>query len=254
LKQMYEVWIAVRSVVIWFIALLMLFIVVCLAILSYPFRLYHFVHILAETYARFVLFISGVRFRISGIENLEETGPFIVVSNHQSMFDAVAMYTFLEIPFRWVAKASLFRIPFLGLAMKAGGYISVERDQPRKAAVSLLEAARGVNSGISVVIFPEGTRSFEDGSMRPFKNGSFLLAKKAKVTLQPVVFWGSHKIIPVKRKKLFQKIYPGKVFISIIKPIHPDDYSSLEVDEISDLIRTKMQISLDQMKLESQKA
>jgi len=245
---MHDLYITFRSVFIWILSVFLIFFLSSLAVLTYPFRMYNFVHLLSRFFARTMLFISGVHYEIRDPENILPGGPVIVVSNHQSMFDAIGMYTFLQMPFRWVAKSSLFRIPVFGLALKAAGYIPVERDNPKQAAKSLFEAARDVQKGISVVIFPEGTRSFEDGTMRPFKNGSFLLAKKAKVMLQPVVFWGSHKIIPVDRNNFMQKIYPGKIAITILPPISPDSYRNLSIDEISDFIRKDMEKSLLQMK------
>ena len=243
-------WITVRSLLIWSVAVLMLFSASSIAVISYPFRLHNFVHFLSRVFAKVMILFSGVRFHISGKEKLYRLEPIIVVSNHQSMFDAVGMYTFLDIPFRWVAKASLFRIPVFGLALKSAGYIPVERNDPKKAVKSLFNAARDIQKGMSVVIFPEGTRSYDDGTMRPFKNGSFLLAKKAKVVIQPVTFWGSHKIIPVNKLNWLQRIYPGSVFITVHDPIHPEEYKDLSVDGISDLIKNVMEKSLYQMKSE----
>ena len=234
----------------WIVSLALLISVSFLAVLSYPFKIQNFVHFLSKIFAKTIILLSGVRFEIAGREKLFRSGPVIIVSNHQSMFDAVGMYTFLDIPFRWVAKASLFRIPVFGLALRSAGYIPVERDDPRKAVKSLFEAARDVNNGMSVAIFPEGTRSNDDGSMKPFKNGSFLLAKKAKAVIQPVTFWGSHKIIPVNRNRWLQKIYPGNVYITLHDPIHPEDYKNHTVDDLSAMVRNIMEKSLDKMRME----
>jgi 1-acyl-sn-glycerol-3-phosphate acyltransferase len=244
-------WITIRSLCIWAVSVFVLLSISFIAVLSYPFHMQNFVHFLSRIFAKIMIFVSGVRFEITGREKLYRSGPIIIVSNHQSMFDAIGMYTFLDIPFRWVAKASLFRIPIFGLALKSAGYIPVERNDPKKAVKSLFEAARDIHNGMSVAIFPEGTRSNNDGTMKPFKNGSFLLARKAKVVIQPVTFWGSHLIIPVNKKNWFQKVYPGKVSIIVHDPIFPDVYKDFSVDEISNYIRVIMEKSLSAMKSEN---
>lgn len=123
---------------------------------------------------------------------------------------------------RWVAKASLFKVPFLGWAMKASGYVSVEREDRKNAYKAFMVAIDKVKKGNSVVIFPEGTRS-DDGSIGAFKKGSCLLALRSNAPATPVTIIGTWEII----KKGSGWIKPGPVDIIIspavgIDPSSPD--------------------------------
>lgn len=126
---------------------------------------------------------------------------------------------------RWVAKASLFKIPFVGWSMKAAGYISVDRSNKKKAYQSFVATVEKIKHGCSVVIFPEGTRS-EDGTIGPFKKGSHLLAIRAKAPMVPVTIIGTGNII----KKSRLTIKPGPVRIIISPPVLTDSATSKDKD------------------------
>ena len=117
-------------------------------------------------------------------------------------------------PFRWLAKEELFKIPIFGPAMRRAGYIPINRGNPRDALKSLNNAAAKIREGASVVVFPEGTRS-EDGNLLPFKNGGFILAIKSRVPIIPVAIHGTQAIKP---KKSFW-IHPRTVHLHFGDPI-----------------------------------
>jgi len=243
-NTIFEFWIFLRSVYFWILCVIVTAVICLLASLTLPFRAYNLVTHLARLWGRIMIMLSPVTFIVENKEKLYTGGPVILISNHQSMFDVVTMFTFIRMHVRWMAKDSLFYIPVFGWAMKAAGFIPVVRNDKKKAIKALYEAAEDIRNGVSVILFPEGTRGFEDGSMRPFKGGGFILARKARVPLQPVVVYGAHKIIPVKRNQKFQKIYPGIVNVAILDPILPEEYGHMKADELSDFVRKKMEVKL----------
>ncbi len=140
------------------------------------------------------LTMAGIRVSVSGAENIP-AGPIIVMSNHASNFDILAMLGHFPRTLSWIAKKELFEIPIFGWSMRCGGYIPLDRGDGRKALKSMDEAATQIRDGVSVIIFPEGTRT-RDGQLLPFKRGGFLLATKAGVPVVPVTINGSFAINP----------------------------------------------------------
>jgi 1-acyl-sn-glycerol-3-phosphate acyltransferase len=174
-------------------------------------------HLISSLWARWLCQFSGSPVEIIGLENILRDRAQIFVANHQSFFDIFALSGYLPVQIRWVAKASLFRIPFVGWSMKAAGYISVDRSNKKKAYQSFVATVEKVKQGYSVVIFPEGTRS-EDGTIGPFKKGSHLLAVRAKAPMVPVTIIGTRNII----KKNSLVITPGPIRIVISPPVYTD--------------------------------
>ena len=132
---------------------------------------------------------------MEGLEHLQEEGPYIFMSNHQGSYDIFALLGYLPFQFKWLAKKELFSIPILGWAMTAAGYISIDREGTRETVEAMNKAAQKIREGMSVVIFPEGSRS-PDGSIQPFKKGGFTLAVKSKVPIVPIAIAGSREIMP----------------------------------------------------------
>jgi 1-acyl-sn-glycerol-3-phosphate acyltransferase len=148
----------------------------------------------ARFWGRLGLFMAGIKITVSGSELLPD-GPMIVMSNHASNFDILAMQGYFPRPLSWIAKKELFSIPVFGWSMKRGGYIPLDRSDGRKALKSMEEAAQQIRSGTSVIVFPEGTRT-RDGHLLPFKRGGFLLSVRAGVPVVPVSIVGSFAINP----------------------------------------------------------
>jgi len=138
--------------------------------------------------------------------------PQIFIANHQGYYDIFALAGYLSVQLRWVSKSILFRIPFMGWAMKASGYIPVKRNNRKQSYQAFLNTLEAIKAGSSIVVFPEGTRS-KDGSIGVFKKGSQLLAERAKVPVVPVTIVGTRDII----RKGSILIYPNVVRI-IISP------------------------------------
>ncbi len=206
------------------------------------------VHRWAIQWGRFLARFSGTRIHVRHTERLHQSGPVILLSNHQSLFDIPVLYAFLDIPFRWMAKSSLFKLPIIGWSMAAADYIPVERGDSKKALKSMFEAAEQIQNGKSVIIFPEGTRGGIDGKMLSFKKGGFILAKKAAVTIQPVVLWGNQYVLPREDQYLVQRIYSGDVFVEILDPIPPERFADMKPEELSAMIRNVMEEGLERLK------
>lgn len=132
------------------------------------------------------------RVRVEGREKLP-AGPAVLVANHQSMADVIAALGLMH-PYKFVSKSSLFRVPVLGWMMKMAKYVAVDRGKPSSMQRMMEECRRWLGSGMSVLIFPEGTYS-PTGQLLPFKRGAFQLAISEKVPLVPVVLTGTREVV-----------------------------------------------------------
>lgn len=192
-------------------------------------------HRVARLWGKVQLRSTGTHVQIQGLENIDSRRSYILVSNHQSTFDIFALLGYLPIQFRWTAKAELFRTPFMGWAMSRIGYIPIERDSPKKAYRSLLRAAEVVRNGVSVIIFPEGTRS-PDGNLQPFKKGVFLIALKSQAPILPITIQGASRIMP----KGDWRAYPGDVRIQIDPPIDTAGIPAEKEEQLSQRVRSTL--------------
>lgn len=187
-------------------------------------------HYLSKIFGGVILFIAGVKVITEGKELLDKNENYIFISNHASYFDIPVLMKAIPNNVRFIYKDTLTKIPILGWGMYLGGYIPINRDNVRDAMKSLKNAAKKIVKGISVVIFPEGTRS-TDGKPGEFKRGMFVLADEAKVALVPTTILGSDKIL--HRNKF--KINSGTVRVIFNKPI---DYrkDKIILEEIRSII------------------
>lgn len=189
-------------------------------------------HRVARAWARSILLAAGVKVSVKGFSNIDPERSYIYMCNHQSNSDIPILLGRLPVQFRWLAKIELFRIPVLGHSMRGCGYISIDRSNRRSAIRSLNEAAGIIRGGVSVMIFPEGTRSW-DGRIQPFKKGGFVLAIKSGVPIAPIVIHGARAIMPRGRKK----VRPGPVSIEILPPVETTDYNLKDKGKLMDNIR-----------------
>ncbi|NVM23199.1 MAG: 1-acyl-sn-glycerol-3-phosphate acyltransferase, partial [Desulfobacterales bacterium] len=171
-------------------------------------------HLVGRLWGKSILFVSRGRVSVQGLHHIDPCATYIYMANHQSMFDIPALIGYLPVQFRWLAKAELFRIPVFGYSMARVGYISIDRSNRKSAHKSLQAAARKIAQEVSVVIFPEGTRS-TDGQILPFKAGGFYLAIHSGRPIVPVVIYGTRNVMP----KGSLRIRPGRIIISINPPV-----------------------------------
>jgi 1-acyl-sn-glycerol-3-phosphate acyltransferase len=171
-------------------------------------------HRISSLWGRCLCTFNGIQVDIEGLEHIRQDEAQILIANHQGYFDIFALSGFLPLQIRWVAKSSLFKIPFVGWSIAASGYIPVERGNRKKSYQAFLATIGKLKAGNSIVIFPEGTRS-EDGTIGPFKKGSLLLSARSGAPLVPVTLLGTGNII----RKGSGVIRPGRIQIIISPPI-----------------------------------
>lgn len=212
------------------------------AFIVFPFdRKGHILHSIERLWAKIYLGSAGIKVSVHGTENIK-LGPAILMCNHQSALDIFALLASLPISFRFVAKRELFYIPFMGWAMKCVGHISIDRESPRDSKKALDEAKEKIRNGLTVLVFPEGTRS-EDGSLLPFKRGAFHLVKLASVPVIPIGVYGGSLLMP-KGKILPKKA--GTVWIEIGKPIYPD--TEVKKSQIMEEVRREIESLIEKGK------
>ncbi len=164
------------------------------------------------------------RLHISGETVENPRRPYVVVSNHQSLAD-IPLISNLPWEMKWMGKVELFKIPVIGWMMRLAGDVSVDRQSPRSGAQALIRAQRYLEQRCSVMIFPEGTRTL-DGRVRPFTDGAFHLAIRAKVPILPMVIEGSRNCIPKHSWKFGE---PSDIRLKIL---HPIDTFSLSLSDV----------------------
>jgi 1-acyl-sn-glycerol-3-phosphate acyltransferase len=187
---------------------------------------------LARLWSRLLLAASGARVAYEGLEHVPRDAPAVFAANHQSIVDIWALAPVLPPTTRFVAKASLFRIPLFGWALSAGGFIPIERGVRTEALRSMERAAESIRGGKHVIMFPEGTRS-RDGRLLPFKRGAFHLAARAGVPVIPTAISGSGRVV---RSRSLRAV-PGTVRVAFAPPIHPGGENALTVDDLTASVR-----------------
>lgn len=178
---------------------------------------------------------------IEGRNKIRKHATYVIVSNHQSQLDILAAFR-LFFPFKWVSKAEVFRIPFIGWNMVLSRYIKLKRGNKDSIRRMMKECEKTLADGCSVYIFPEGTRS-ETGIMKPFKPGAFILAKKMKLPILPIVINGSKNALPKHSITISGKHH---IRLKVLDEIPYEDFANLEVNEISEMVRNRMIVHVDE--------
>jgi 1-acyl-sn-glycerol-3-phosphate acyltransferase len=172
-----------------------------------------FAHWCARTWSRLILATTSVHVDVSGLERLECDRAYVFVANHQSIYDIPIVFWALPYQIRIIAKESLGRFPFLGWHLRRTGHMLVDRRHPNRAAI-FGRASKLMEEGLSLIVFPEGTRS-RDGRVAPFKGGSFYLALEAELPVVPISIVGSRHVMLKGRLAT----YPGRVKLIVHEPI-----------------------------------
>ena len=172
-----------------------------------------FAHRCARGWSRLILVTTGVRVDVRGLEQLTPGTTYVFVSNHQSIYDIPVVFWALPFQLRIIAKQSLGSFPFLGWHLRRTGHLLVDRSRPDRSAI-LQRWRELLGEGLSLIIFPEGTRS-EDGCVGRFKAGSFLLAMEAGLQIVPVSITGTRFVM----RKGFLTTRPGDVRLTVHAPV-----------------------------------
>jgi 1-acyl-sn-glycerol-3-phosphate acyltransferase len=180
----------------------------------------------------FVLRIARISLTVRGLENLDPSEQYVFMVNHQSNIDIpVLVQSLTQFQLRWIAKKELLWVPLFGWAMWATKHIIVNRSDAGDARKSLERAKRRIAAGISVVVFPEGTRS-HDGKLLPFKKGGFLLALQTGKNIVPVTINGSGQLLPSGDWRLRS----GNVEVTVEKPIMTKTFRVGSIRSLSDRV------------------
>jgi 1-acyl-sn-glycerol-3-phosphate acyltransferase len=158
----------------------------------------------------------GIEVRAFGVEAVDWSKAYVIMANHQSYLDVMALYAALPLVVGFVAKKELTRIPFFSGVMRAVGCVPVDRSRHREAVGALREAADLVRAGTTIAVFPEGTRSAGDRVL-PLKKGPFHLAQLASVPVLPVGLRGAGRCMPRSNTA----VYPGVIEVHVGRPIPP---------------------------------
>lgn len=188
--------------------------------------------------AQFGARMVGVRWEVAGRERLDPKQTYIFMANHQSNIDPPVFVPLIGRRVFILAKKELFGIPIFGYAMRRAQFIAVDRSNREAAVEGVRQAIEVLHSGLSLMVYPEGTRS-RDGRLLPFKKGPFYLAMDSGIPVVPVTIVGAHEVWP---KGMF-RLTPGFVRVIFHQPVDPKAFSSRE--ELTEKVRTTIDSGLD---------
>jgi 1-acyl-sn-glycerol-3-phosphate acyltransferase len=194
----------------------------------------------AVPWSRAILRISGVRVHADGIDQIQATTAYIYIPNHTSFFDIFSLLAYIPVDFKFILKEELMRVPILSWGMRKAGYISISRSSPSKARRTLKGAVNMIKKGTSLVIFAEGTRSY-DGNLQPLKKGAFQLAMASGAPIVPVAIKGGNEIMP---KGSF-KLKKGTIRITVAKPISTKNYKKEQMPTLMGRVTESLRTMLD---------
>ena len=182
----------------------------------------------ARTWAKLCAWLTPIFVTVEGQENARAGQSYIVVSNHESQYDILLIYGWLDMDVKWVMKKELRKIPGIGIGCEKVGHIIVDRSDPEQARAAINDALQLLGKGIGILFFPEGTRN-RDGRLLPFKKGAFRIAIDADLPVMPVTILGTREVMPAKTMRLF----PGRVKVVV----HPAiEHREIDLEHMRDLM------------------
>lgn len=226
------------SIMIWILVAVITLVITSLIIVTFPVCLLDkkraFAHWLGSLWARSIVALNPFwDVTVIGRENIGDNKNYIMVSNHQSMGDILVVYSIAK-NFKWIAKQSIFMVPMLGWAMHCCGYISLKRGKHGSIRDSFNDACAWLKRGVSVLIFPEGTRS-PDGTMRAFKNGAFKMARETGVDILPMVIVGTSEALSKGHWIMSHKV---RMTLKILSPVFTAEYT--DFNQLKDTVRDRI--------------
>ncbi len=176
-------------------------------------------------WARVLARLTPMTVSVRGAEHADRERSYVVVCNHQSQYDILLVYGWLDLDLKWVMKQELRKIPGIGIGCEKAGHIFIDRQNPRDAQASVKKALARLGDGVGILFFAEGTRSL-DGQLLPFKKGAFRLAIEQQLPVLPVTLLGTREILPAKTLRLF----PGHATLMIHPAIETEGMAMGQVD------------------------
>ncbi len=202
------------------------------------------VNICARIWGRMLCFVSGVEVTVEGEENFDRIQPCIYTSNHNSHFDLPALMSVIPGNYRVIAKRSLFYLPIFGWLLWLVGFISIDRSSRSSAFRSIKKAAKKISEGMSLLVFPEGTRNRSEKKLLSFRKGPFLIAMEGEIPVLPITVTGTKDILPPDS----MSINPGEITIRVGEPVHTEEKDFSDRHELSEAVRERMIGQLDEIK------
>lgn len=196
----------------------------------------------AHYWSRIVCALLLVRVKVKGREKIDKKQSYVFVANHQGAFDIWAIYGYLGHNFKWLMKKELEKIILVGYACKKAGHVFVDDSSIHGIKDTISESEKTIRDGMSVVIFPEGSRSW-DGEMIPFKRGAFMLASEFGLPVVPITIDGSFKAMP----RTTYTATPTTVKLTIHDPIYPGE-KGFNTKKLMEECRVAIQSSLPEKK------
>lgn len=186
----------------------------------------------AKWWGRFTCWLALCQVRSSGHENLEKDTSYVFIANHQGAFDIFLTYGFLNKNIKWVQKASLRKIFFVGKASEIAGHVFVDNSSIISRRNTISHAKKEIVGGISMMMFPEGARS-KSGKLLPFRRGAYKIAMDMKLPIVPITINGPYDVM----KATSFKLTPGKLELIIHKPIATENLESKDLRPLMDKTR-----------------
>jgi len=196
-------------------------------------------------YFRGVLRILGIELDPRGTAWLTGASPCVLVANHNSLLDIPCLGVLFDFDYKWVSKKEIFRIPFVGWHLRAGGHLWVDRSRRDNAARLEREFQRLLGRGSSILIFPEGTRS-PDGALRAFRRGAFETAVRQNVPVLPIALDGTEKLLEKGSLRFPGRNVRKRVGVAICPPIHPDGDREGSVEDRAKRLRDRTHAEIAQ--------
>jgi 1-acyl-sn-glycerol-3-phosphate acyltransferase len=197
-------------------------------------------YLIGRIWSWIILKVSGIQVKVEGLSRLQSGKAYIFMANHQSNIDIpVLIHALPKFQLRWLAKRELVFIPVFGWALWASRHIIVDRASRSEAVATLRTAKQRLQAGVSVVVFPEGTRS-PDGRLLPFKRGGFIMALKMQAPIVPVAIKGSGSLLP----KGDWRLRTGQIEVVVEGPVSVEEYDLKNVGHLVNRVQGVLGSSL----------
>lgn len=238
MRTIISIWIWIGSI---FLTILLFFVVLVLTILLFPFdKNKKITHSQCFWWSDAVIGLNPFwKVKVKGLENIDHKKTYVIIANHQSMADIAVLYQ-IKAQFKWLAKASLFNVPFIGWCLSLIKHIKLVRGDFASIKEIYHEASKWLQKDMSVLFFPEGTRSL-DNQMKEFQNGAFKLAIKEKKLILPICLKGTQEAIP-KGSWIFKT--KVAVMVTVLPEIQTSAFGPGDFALLRDTVRSKIQETL----------
>jgi 1-acyl-sn-glycerol-3-phosphate acyltransferase len=189
-------------------------------------------HFLARVWARTLLIGAFSPIRLEHGERLSDLGTAVYASNHLSYYDTPALFAKLPFQFRILAKAPLFKIPFIGWYLTRSGQVSIDQSSARAGIASLARGVATIKQGLPMVIFPEGGRT-ADGDIKPMLAGAAYIAIKAQVPLVPLTLVGTYELLPIH----VYALRPRPLKLIVGEPLSTEGLTSKDAEALTERLK-----------------